>query len=65
MVQISQMNCRLVDARIDGRGVDVDPFELGENVRLVLNRDSADLNAVLSRVGKRGLVTEQQEGTGL
>lgn len=48
MVLIPQMNCGLVNARIDGRGVDVDAVELVENVRLILDRHPADLDAILS-----------------
>lgn len=59
------MNCGLVNAWIDGRGVDIDAVELVENVRLILDRHPADLDAVLSCIGQRGFVAEQQEGSGL
>ncbi len=65
LVLISQMNCGLVDARIDGRSVDVDPVELVENVRLILDRHPTDLNAILPGIRQRSLVPEQQEGAGL
>lgn len=59
------MNCGLVDARIDGRGVDVNSVELTKNVRLILDRHPADLDAILSRIGQCALVPKQQKGAGL
>ena len=53
------MNCGPVDTRIDGRGIDVDTVELIEDIRLVPDRDPADLDAVLARIGQRSLVPEQ------